>query len=37
VYKESVVLIDKNIPDNKRAFRSMSQQKLHTQMVDSQY
>ena len=36
-YQESVVLIDKNIPDNKRAFRSMSQQKLHTQMVDSQY
>ena len=36
-YQETVVLKDKNIPDNRRAFRSMSQQKLHTQMVDSQY
>ena len=36
-YQESVVLIDKNIPDNRRAFRSMSQQKKHTDMVNQQY
>jgi hypothetical protein len=36
-YRETTVLIDKNIPDNKRAFRSMSQQKLHTDMVNQQY
>jgi len=37
VYRESVVLKDKNIPDNKRAFRSLGQQKLHTDMVNQQY
>ena len=36
-YQESVVLIDKNIPDNRRAFRSLGQQKLHTDMVNQQY
>jgi len=36
-YQETLVLKDKNIPDNKRAFRSLAQDKLHKQMVDSQY
>jgi hypothetical protein len=37
VYRETVVLKDKNIPDNRRAFRSLGQQKLHTDMVNQQY
>lgn len=37
VYKETTVLIDKNIPDNRKALRSLGQQKLHTEMVDQQY
>ena len=37
VYKETIVLQDKNIPDNRRAFRSLGQQKLHTDMVNQQY
>ena len=37
VYKETVVLQDKNIPDNRRALRSLGQQKLHTDMVNQQY
>jgi hypothetical protein len=37
VYPETVVLKDKNIPDNRRALRSLGQQKLHTDMVDQQY
>lgn len=37
VYQESVVLIDKNIPDNRRALRSLGQDKLHDRMVDQQY
>jgi len=36
-YRETLVLQDKNLPDNRRAFRSMSQQKLHTDMVNQQY
>jgi hypothetical protein len=36
-YRETVTLSDKNLPDNKRAFRSLGQQKLHTDMVDHQY
>jgi hypothetical protein len=36
-YKETLTLIDSKLPDNKRAFRSMAQQKLHTEMVDQQY
>ena len=36
-YQETVVLIDKNIPDNRRALRSLGQQKLHTDMVEEQY
>ena len=36
-YPEPVVLIGKNIPDNRRALRSLGQQKLHTQLVDLQY
>ena len=35
--KETVVLIDKNLPDNRRALRSLGQDRLHTQMVDQQY
>ena len=37
VYRETVVLIDKNIPDNRRALRSLGQDKLHTKMVNQQY
>lgn len=37
VYQETTVLIDKNIPDNRRAFRSLAQDRVHKQMVDSQY
>jgi hypothetical protein len=37
VYQETVVLIDKKIPDNRKAFRSLSQDRVHKQMVDSQY
>ena len=36
-YQETIVLIDKNIPDNRRALRSMGQDKLHTKMIDQQY
>ena len=36
-YQETVVLIDKNIPDNRRVLRSLGQDKLHTKMVDQQY
>ena len=36
-YRETVVLKDKNIPDNRRALRSLGQQKLHTEMVEEQY
>jgi hypothetical protein len=36
-YREVVVLKDKNIPDNRRAFRSLGQDKLHTKMVNQQY
>jgi hypothetical protein len=36
-YREAVVLKDKNIPDNRRALRSLGQQKLHTEMVNKQY
>jgi len=36
-YQETVVLKDKNIPDNRRALRSLGQQKLHTDMVNQQY
>lgn len=37
VYKDTTVLIDQNITDNRRALRSLGQQKLHTEMVDQQY
>ena len=37
VYKETTVLQDKNIPDNRRALRSLGQQRLHTDMVNQQY
>ena len=36
-YQEVTVLQDKNIPDNRRALRSLGQQKLHTEMVEEQY
>jgi len=36
-YQETVVLKDKNLPDNRRALRSLGQQKLHTEMVNKQY
>ena len=36
-YQETVVLKDKNIPDNRRALRSLGQQKLHTEMIEEQY
>jgi hypothetical protein len=36
-YQETLVLKDKNIPDNRRALRSLGQQKLHTEMVEEQY
>ena len=37
-YKESVVLEDKNLPDNKQGLRNnYAQQKLHKEMVDMQY
>jgi hypothetical protein len=36
-YRETVVLKDKNIPDNRRALRSLGQQKLHTEMIEEQY
>jgi len=36
-YQETVVLIDKNIPDNRKALRSLGQDRLHDQMVDSQW
>jgi len=37
VYKETIVLSDNNIPDNRRAFRSMGQQVLHDEMVNQQW
>jgi hypothetical protein len=37
IYRETVVLKDKNIPDNRRALRSLGQQKLHTEMLNKQY
>ena len=37
-YKESVVLVDKKIPENKRGLRNgLAQQILHQKMVDMQY
>jgi hypothetical protein len=36
-YEETTILIDNNISDNKRALRSLGQQKLHTDMVNQQY
>lgn len=37
VYRETIVLIDKNIPDNRRVLRALGQDKLHKRMVDSQW
>jgi hypothetical protein len=36
-YKETLQLSDSNLPDNRRAFRGLAQQKLHTEMVNQQY
>jgi hypothetical protein len=37
-YKESVVLVDKKLPENKRGLRNgLAQQILHEKMVDMQY
>jgi hypothetical protein len=36
-YQESVVLVDNKLPDNRRAFRSMANDRLHTEMVEEQY
>jgi len=36
-YKETVILVDSNLPDNRRAFRSMANDKLHNQLVEDQY
>jgi hypothetical protein len=38
VYPETIQLVDANLPDNRRALRnSQAQQKLHKELVDSQY
>ena len=38
VYKESVVLVDKELPNSKRGLRNgLAQQLLHEQMIDMQY
>jgi hypothetical protein len=38
VYKESVVLVDKQLPENRRGLRNgLAQQLLHEKMVDMQY
>ena len=36
-YQETVILVDSKLPDNKRAFRSMANDKLHNMMVEEQY
>ena len=37
IYRESIVLQDKDIVDNRRAFRSLGQDKLMNQMIEEQY
>ena len=37
VYEETLVLEDKNIPDNRRALRNLASDKTHRTMVRSQY
>tara|TARA_R110000851_G_scaffold106514_1_gene225806 strand:+ start:255 stop:1004 length:750 start_codon:yes stop_codon:yes gene_type:complete len=37
IYNDSIVLQDKAIVDNKRVFRSLTQDKLHNQMIQEQY
>jgi hypothetical protein len=36
-YQETVILDGGQIKDNRRAFRSMANDKLHTKMVEEQY
>jgi len=36
-YGDTLTLRDSDIPDNKRAFRSMSEQKLHNDLINLQY
>ena len=37
VYRETIVLKDAELPDNRRAFRSMANDRLHNQMVEEQW
>jgi hypothetical protein len=38
IYNDTIVLVDTNLPDNRRALRnSQAQQRLHKELVDSQY
>jgi hypothetical protein len=37
VYPDSLVLVDAKISDNRRAFRSLANDRLHSQMVGEQY
>ena len=36
-YDETVVLDDAELPDNSRALRDFASDKLHQEMIDSQY
>jgi hypothetical protein len=36
-YNETLKMVDSEISDNKRAFRNLSEQKLHNDMIDMQY
>lgn len=37
VYKDTIVLQDKDIVDNKLVFRSLTQEQLHEEMIQEQY
>ena len=37
VYRETLVLIDKGMPDNRKVFRSLSNDRLHQSMLEEQY
>jgi hypothetical protein len=37
VYQETVILQGGEIKDNRRAFRSMANDRLHTEMVEEQW
>jgi len=36
-YNDVNVLVDTNLPDNKRAFRTMANDRLHTEMIEDQW